>query len=103
MQLYNARKRRGKLHPDPDMEHMHDRSDCDRTPTVSAVSSSEISSPVAFTYAAACSEHVVGASVKKSKAFHNKEDSQPESECCKLIDHPDKTSSGESCDPGVCH
>ena len=84
-QLQRARESR-KRNREPEIEPREsDVSRCELALAVSSVPSS-ISSPVASssTSAAACTEHVIGASGKKFKAFHKKD----ESGSCELIDHP---------------
>ena len=95
-QLQRARESR-KRNREPEIEPREsDVSRCELALAVSSVPSSisspvssvpsSISSPVASssTSAAACTEHVIGASGKKFKAFHKKD----ESGSCELIDHP---------------
>lgn len=95
-QLQSARESR-KRNREPEIEPREsDVSRCELALAVSSVPSSisspvssvpsSISSPVASssTSAAACTEHVIGASGKKFKAFHKKD----ESGSCELIDHP---------------
>ena len=84
-QLQRARESR-KRNREPEIEPPEsDESRCELGLTVSSIPSS-ISSPVASSSisAAACAEHVIGASGKKFKAFHKK----GESGSFELIDHP---------------
>ena len=78
--------KRQKRNREPEIEPPEsDESRCELGLTVSSIPSS-ISSPVASSSisAAACAEHVMGASGKKFKAFHKK----GESGSFELIDHP---------------